>query len=189
MNFPRFALNHRPITLTALGLVAIVGLNNYLTMSRREDPAITIRNCIVITRWAGAPAERMEELVTDPLEKKISEINEIKTLTSKSRVGLSVIEVELEETINDVDQFWDEVRSKVEQVRMPEGCGRPFVNGDFGDVYDINLALYQTPPDGGWPKTRNSTTTPETVRTRLIITFLFIAVTPFIIQPRTVRAT
>ncbi len=56
MNLPRYALAHRAIVLAFLGVVLAVGLTNFASMSRREDPEITIRHALVITRWPGASA-------------------------------------------------------------------------------------------------------------------------------------
>ncbi len=44
------------------------GIISVMTMPRREDPEFTLKICVVVARWPGASAEKMEELVTDPLE-------------------------------------------------------------------------------------------------------------------------
>ena len=82
MNLPRFALTHRPIVLAFVAVMLTVGSFNFATMSRREDPEITNREALVITPWPGAPATRVEELITDPLEDVIVEIPEIRTIAS-----------------------------------------------------------------------------------------------------------
>lgn len=150
MNLPRFALTHRSIVFAFLSVLLAVGLTNFATMSRREDPEITVRDALVITSWPGAPATKVEELVTDPLEKVIAEIPEVQTITSKSLVGLSVIQVTADDRVTDPDQVWDEVRAKVGTVqpKLPRGSDPPFVNSDFGGVYEIVLALYQIPVPG-----------------------------------------
>ena len=150
MNLPRFALTHRCSIVALVGVLLAAGLFNFATMSRREDPAITIRDALVITSWPGAAATKVEDLLTDPLEKAIAGIPEVDTITSKSRVGLSIIQVTAADTVTDTDQVWDEVRAKVGAVRhrLPQGADPPFVNSDFGDVYEIVLALYQIPLRG-----------------------------------------
>ncbi|MCZ6659669.1 MAG: efflux RND transporter permease subunit, partial [Gammaproteobacteria bacterium] len=150
MNLPRYALTHRSIVLAFLAVVLATGAFNFGTMSRREDPAITIRDALITTPWPGAPATRVEELITDPIEDVVLEIAEIKTVKSKSMVGLSIIQVTAGDAVTDPDQVWDDVRAKVASVRgqLPPGSASPFVDSDFGDVYEIVLALYQTPIDG-----------------------------------------
>ena len=145
MNLPRFALTHRSSIVAVVGVLLATGLFNFATMSRREDPIITIRDALVITSWPGAAAAKVEDLLTDPLEKAIAVIPEVDTTESKSRVGLSIIQVTAADTVMDTDQVWDEVRAKVGAVRhrLPQGADPPFVNSDFGDVYEIVLALHQ----------------------------------------------
>ena len=147
MNLPRFALTHRPIVLAFMAVILTVGSFNFVTMSRREDPEITIRDALVITPWPGASATRVEELITDPLEDVIVEISEIRTIASQSTVGLSIIQVTASDDVQEVDQVWDDVRAKVESVQgvLPQGSAPSSVNSDFGDVYEIALAIHQRP--------------------------------------------
>ena len=150
MNLPRFALGHQSVILACVIVAVGSGLFNLATMSRREDPEITIRDSLVITSWPAATATRIEELVTDPLEKAVAEIAEVDKFTSKSMVGLSIIQVTTDDRVTNTDQVWDEVRAKVGSARpkLPPGCGSPFVFSDFGDVNAICYAFYQTPVPG-----------------------------------------
>ncbi len=150
MNLPRFALTHRSIILAFVAVFIVIGGFNFGTMSRREDPEITIRDALIVTSWPGAPATRVEELITDPIEDVVVEIPEVETVKSKSMVGLSVVQVSAGDAVIETDQVWDDVRAKVESIRseLPSGSAAPFVNSDFGDVYEIVFALYQTPVDG-----------------------------------------
>jgi multidrug efflux pump subunit AcrB len=147
-----FTVNHRTTTMAVVLVALILGLQTFDTMPRREDPEITIRNAIVITHWPGATAAKVEELVTDPLETAINQMSEVDTIVSESKTGMSVITVELIETTppEAVDQAWDDMRNKIHEAvgDLPDGCGLPWVNSDFGDVFSVCLALYQRPPDG-----------------------------------------
>ena len=133
-----------------------IGLFNLSTMPRREDPEITIRDAVVVTTWSGASAQKIEQLVTDPLEAVASEIGEVATIESKSLVGLSIVEVTLDDSIDATDQVWDDLRAKIRAIEdsLPTGVGRPHVNSDFGDVYEIVLTLYQQPLNRHDDKTR-----------------------------------
>lgn len=150
MNLPRFGLSHRAIVLAVTLVVLVTGLFNLATMPRREDPEIVIRWATVITDWPGATAARVADLVTDPLEAAISEMPEVARITSRSIVGQSIILVLLEDEITDADQVWDDMRAKVQRARarLPDDAGRPVVNSDFGDVYEILFAIYQVPVAG-----------------------------------------
>ena len=83
MNLPRFGINHRSVVLAFVVLSLSIGLANFVTMSRREDPEITVRDALVLTRWPGAAADRVEELSTGPIEDVIVGIPEIESVKSK----------------------------------------------------------------------------------------------------------
>jgi len=149
MNLPDFALSHRPIVLVLVTVIAGIGIFNIFSMPRREDPEIIARDALVITAWHGASSTKVEELITDPLEEAISEIGEVGKLRSKSLVGLSVVQVTIEDGVTDTDQVWDDLRAKINdrKPQLPEGSSPPFVNTDFGDVYEVVLAVYEVPPE------------------------------------------
>ncbi|MHC4471950.1 MAG: efflux RND transporter permease subunit [Planctomycetota bacterium] len=148
MNLPRFALRRQAIVLAATAVAVLWGTLTFLTMPRREDPEFKIRTCIITASWPGATAEKVEQLVTDPIEKAASSIDEVDKVRSTSRTGYCTVYVDLDETVTDVDAIWDQVRAKVDTVlpSLPEGCSKPNVNSDFGDTAAMMLALYQVPP-------------------------------------------
>jgi multidrug efflux pump subunit AcrB len=150
MNLPHFALTHRSIILAFIVVFLVVGTFNFASMPRREDPELTIRDALIVTSWPGAPATRVEELITDPIEDVIVEIAEVETVKSKSMVGLSIVQVSASDDVIKTDQVWDDVRAKVNSIqgKLPLGAADPFVNSDFGDVYEIVFALHQTPLQG-----------------------------------------
>lgn len=145
MNLPRFALTHTSIIAAFVIVFVVVGLFNFDSMSRREDPEITIRDAMIVTSWPGASATRVDELITDAIEDVVLEIPEIVTVESESMVGLSIVQVTAGDEITNADQVWDDVRAKVDTVRgdMPSGSAPPFVNSDLGDVYEVVFSLHQ----------------------------------------------
>ena len=150
VNLPRFALTHRPIVVMFTAVLMVVGLFNFATMSRREDPEIVIRDALIVTPWPGAPADRVEELITDPIEDVIVEIPEVAKVESKSMVGISIIQVGADDAVMETEQVWDDVRAKVDSVRhlLPTSAASPTVNSDFGDVYEIVFALHHVSSKG-----------------------------------------
>ncbi len=147
MNLPRFALTHRPVILAFTVLFLSIGIFNFSSMSRREDPEITIRDALIITPWPGASATMVGELITKTIEDVVLEIPEITTVESKSMTGGSIIQVAAGDDIVETDQVWDDVRAKVASIQnqLPFGAITPFVNSDFGDVFEIVFALHQIP--------------------------------------------
>ena len=104
---------NRQLQLLTLLLVVVWGLSALLTLPRLEDPLITQRNALVITALPGATPERVESLVTEPLEDALLELEEVDHLDSTSSTGTSVIAVTLKESIRQVAPVWGKVRSKI----------------------------------------------------------------------------
>ena len=150
MSVAGFASRYRTISVTGVALLMLWGMFSYNNMPRREDPEYTVRTCLVLTSWPGTPTEKVEELVTAPLEEEINTLDGIRWVRSDTTVGNSAIYVELDRPTpgNEVEQMWDKVRSRVDRVPMPDPGLKPVVIDDFGDTNIMVFALYQTPLPG-----------------------------------------
>ncbi len=143
MNITQSAFNYRKSILMILVLLLINGVYAYFTLPAQEDPTITIREAIVTTNFPGMAPERVEQLITTNIEKEIRKIPEVKTITSTSMTGKSIIHVKIEDRYFNLDDIWQDLRNKVNQAshNLPEGTQTPFVNDSFGDVAVVTLAL------------------------------------------------
>ena len=150
MNLAALAMRYRPVVVTLVILSTLWGCWTYITIPRREDPEFTIRRCVVVTPWPGASALKLEELVTDKLEAALHGIEDVKELKSTTTEGLSIIYVELDNSVDvrDIQNSWDKIRAKVALVPLPSPKIRPIVNDDFGDMSVLILAIYQKPLEG-----------------------------------------
>ena len=126
MNLILFHDNPRLLILT-LGLIFITGVTSYRALPRLEDPTIGQRVAAIKTFWPGASAERVETLVTERLETELEEFEEIKTLQSASRVGYSLITIELADRITDVEPVWSRIRDRISDAvpGLPPGVSKP----------------------------------------------------------------
>ena len=77
MNITRLAIEKNRVTIAFLVVVVLMGLQAYVGMPQSEDPGFTIRTAMVITYFPGASPGRVEQLVTDKLEKAIQEIPQV----------------------------------------------------------------------------------------------------------------
>jgi multidrug efflux pump len=128
VDLTRFALERRVVTGVAVVVLVLMGLQAFFALPRSEDPGFVIRVALVTTYFPGASPERVEELVTDKLEKAIQEIPELDFISSQSKTGVSIIYVNV---------------LKVERAsrELPDGVRGPFVNDEFGDVFGIVIGL------------------------------------------------
>ena len=146
MNITKTAIENNRVTLTVLLVIIVMGLVGYQSLSRDSMPPFTIRVCTVVTNFPGASPERVEELISDKIEKVAQELPELKRVTSQSRTGLSVVTVELQDEIKkeDLQKVWDKLRRKVSNIQedLPQGIRGPNVQDDgIGVVYGIQLGL------------------------------------------------
>ncbi|MDE0082482.1 MAG: efflux RND transporter permease subunit [Gammaproteobacteria bacterium] len=142
MDLTRYAIDNRVVTLAALAVVAFSGLSAYRNLPRAEDPGFLVRNATVRTQFPGAAPERVELLVTDPIERAIQEIPEVAHITSESRTGQSIVTVEILGSVTELRPVWDNLRRKVEDVagELPEGVA-PVVDDDLGEVFGTVVTL------------------------------------------------
>ena len=144
-NLSEWALTHQTLVLFFLLAAGLAGLFAYGMLGRAEDPSFTFKVMIVKTEWPGATAREVEQLVTDPLEKKLEEVPYYDFSRSYSKPGESVIFLQLKDTTppNMVSDIWYQARKKVGDMRMtlPQGVQGPFFNDEFGDVYSAIYAI------------------------------------------------
>ncbi len=136
------------LLIMAVGLIVVSGLSAFHVLPRAEDPVLTMRSALILTRMPGAPAERVEALVTERIEKKLAEIDEIWHLESTSRRGISLVTVELLEEIpaRRIDSVWSRVRDKLGDVvpQLPEGATTPeFEEGEITAYTMIAAVTWQ----------------------------------------------
>lgn len=116
----------------AIIVILVGGLSAALSLPRLEDPRISNRDPIIITQVPGASAERVETLVTEPLERALQEIADIKNIESSSTRGVSIIRVELKATIDAGSNkpVFAEVRDKVTEasLQFPPEARPPIVD-------------------------------------------------------------
>ncbi|MEL6815707.1 MAG: efflux RND transporter permease subunit, partial [Cyanobacteria bacterium J06598_3] len=118
---------NRQLLFLTLTLIFVWGLSAFLTLPRLEDPEIVQRVSTITTVFPGASAERVESLITEKIEEEFSDVEEINTIESTSSPNLSVVTLELKDTVANVEPVWAKVRSKLEDVTpvLPPGALEP----------------------------------------------------------------
>ncbi|HNM27258.1 MAG TPA: efflux RND transporter permease subunit, partial [Saprospiraceae bacterium] len=126
MNLSDLSLR-RPVLATVMSILIVVfGAIGYRFLGVREYPAIDPPNITVRTNYTGANAEVIESQITEPLEKAINGISGIRTISSTSALGASVITVEFELGA-DLERAANDVRDKVSQAvrSLPQDIDGP----------------------------------------------------------------
>lgn len=115
MNISELSLK-RPILATVMNLLLILfGVIGYSFLGVREFPAVDPPVITVNTPYAGASADVVESQITEPLEKAINGIPDIRLISSTSSLGNSTITVEFNLSA-DLEAAANDVRDKVSQA-------------------------------------------------------------------------
>ncbi len=152
--YPWYTLFYRRGHLLVLSLLVILvaGLSALNTLPRLEDPRIDTRNVLVITPYPGASAERVEALVSDVIEDRLREIYEIKEIKSTSRAGISVINIETQDWVDNTtnEQLFSEIRDALREAetQFPQGAASPVFDEKRGaTAFTLLLALKAEYPE------------------------------------------
>lgn len=137
-----FYRNSRLLILT-ICLILVWGLSSFSVLPRMEDPHISQWYGKITTSFPGATAQRVESLVTDKLEQELLKMEEIKTISSTSRLGSSTMILKLQDNVGDLDEVWSRVRDRLADVTptFPPGVLTPKYEEVHQRAYSLMVAL------------------------------------------------
>ena len=166
-NLSALAVRERAITLFLIVAIILSGTYAFLRLGRAEDPSFTIKTLTAIAVWPGATAQEMQDLVAEPLEKRMQELRWYDRVETFTRPGVAVLMVSLSDKTpaSAVAEEFYQARKKLgdEAPRLPVGVQGPFVNDEYSDVI---FAVYALEAHGMAP--RELTRQAETLRQRLL---------------------
>ncbi len=166
-NLSAWAVRERAITLFFIFAAACSGFYAYFHLGRAEDPSFTIKVLTVSAVWPGATAQEMQDLVAEPIEKRLQELRWYDRVETFTRPGLALMTLHLLDKTPPkevADQFY-QARKKLgdEAANLPRGALGPFINDEYSDV---SFALYSVEAPGYPP--RKLTRVAEDLRQRLL---------------------
>jgi multidrug efflux pump subunit AcrB len=137
-NLSAIAVRERAVTLFFILLLAAAGVYAFVKLGRAEDPNFTIKVLTVTAVWPGATAREMQDLVAEPLEKRIQELTWYDRVETMTRPGYAFLTVTLKDSTppSEVQEEFYQARKKLgdEARNLPPGVLGPFVNDEYSDV-------------------------------------------------------
>lgn len=115
--YRRFLDNHVLANISFL-LVLTLGITAYSLMPRQQDPAVNFNWIEIVTTLPGAAPRDVETRITDPLERALRQIDDIRFVSSSSSESVSRILVRFEDIPDDV--FREHVNDLRREVRSQE---------------------------------------------------------------------
>ncbi len=119
----------RSISILMFALILIVmGLWSLSTMKLDLLPDIEMPTLTVITSYPGAASEEIERIVSEPLEKGVGTVTNLKSVSSISKENVSLLTIEFESG-TDTNVGAQDVRDALDLVvsNLPDEINRPII--------------------------------------------------------------
>lgn len=144
-NAVEWAMHYHKIIILVVSCLVAFGMYSLPEMRKNEFPDFTIRQGLVIAVAPGNTAQEMVEQVTKPLEDYIFTYKEVKKKDtfSKSRDGIVYIQVELNDELNNKDEFWSKFKHGISEFKaeLPSNVLAVQVMDDFGDTSALLITM------------------------------------------------
>lgn len=144
-NFVEWAMRYRQIVILCVACLVALGVYSLPQMRKNEFPDFTIRQGVVVAVAPGNTAREMVEQVAKPLEDYIFSYKEVKKekTFSRSRDGIVYIQVQLNDELNNKDEFWSKFKHGISGFKswLPSNVLAVQVMDDFGDTSALLIAM------------------------------------------------
>ncbi|ESP93420.1 efflux RND transporter permease subunit [Pseudoalteromonas luteoviolacea] len=94
-------------------ILALVGFAGWFSASEQEDPQFPYRNGFVSLTAPNMTIAQLRDAAVVPLERTLSNIDEVSTYQSRIKNGNAVINIELHEHIYDTDTVWERIKDDI----------------------------------------------------------------------------
>ncbi len=112
----RLTLKNYQIAIAVFVMIAILGINAFFYMPRSEDPPLSGAFFYAVAVYPGASPGDMEQLVVEPLEEAINEIDDLKRSFASMNDGVAIVNAEFDMSV-DQDRKYDEVLRQINNTR------------------------------------------------------------------------
>src|SRR5688572_19386888 len=116
MKISEYAVKNYQFTLIMFLMAVALGVTTLLNMPRSEDPEIEAPQYAIVVVYPGTSPKDMEELVVDPVEEKINELEDMKRIKTTISDGLAVFRVEYKYE-SDPDEKYQELVREINGLR------------------------------------------------------------------------
>lgn len=116
MNISKLSIDNHQFTIMAVILLVVFGIQSMIQMPKSEDPVASKPGASIFVIYPGATPTDIEQLIVDPIEDTLNELDDIKRIESTSNDGLAVLQIEFTPG-SDPDEKFSDINEKVNTVR------------------------------------------------------------------------
>ncbi|WP_339887119.1 efflux RND transporter permease subunit [uncultured Flavobacterium sp.] len=143
MSITELSVKRPTLAVVVFTIITLLGVISYNTLGYELLPKITSPQLSISTTYPGASPSEVENSVTTNIEDAVSAIEGVKSITSTSQEGISIVNVEL--TYNaDVDKALQDAQRKVNNIigQLPDQADQPTVDQfSFDDLPIMRLGV------------------------------------------------
>lgn len=146
MSLPAFSVRNPVFANMITIFVLVAGLYvTFNTLNREVFPTTDLNLVVIRTLYPDASAIEVEDLITNPIEEAIREVEEIDEFTSSSLEGISYVVVKIDLEARNVDRVINDIQRKVDLVRdLPADAEDPVVEALTTSQPVINVCVAGT---------------------------------------------
>lgn len=144
MKLSNFILEKKSLLLTLAVFFLFLGLLQFFTMPREEDPRLKERNGVIKIIYPGASIDDVKKLIAIPLEEALAEVPEIKKLELRIRPEVMVAEIQLVDSLSSdesINSAWKRIEESLAPVTFPKGILNWSLNRRVLDQDAIIIAI------------------------------------------------
>ena len=145
MKVTEFFMRRATLFWSLMVAILIAGVIAFIQMPKLEDPAVAVKQAMVVVPYPGASAHEVELDVAIKMEDALRALPDVKKIKTECHDGSASLTVEFLMTVplSELEQHFDLLRRKVNDLRasLPQGCYDPIVIDDMMDVYGIFYAF------------------------------------------------
>jgi len=135
MNLSKISVKRPVLALMMTLIIVLLGVVSLTNMQMDLFPDINLPYAVVSTSYTGASPEEVENIVTRNIETAMATVNNVKTISSTSSDGRSMVILEFNQNTN-MDSAMLDMREKLDMVSpyLPEDVSAPMLI-----KFDINM--------------------------------------------------
>lgn len=138
-------MKYRKEVILLVCVLIAFGIYALKVMDKNEFPSFTIREGVVAAVYPGATVEQIEEEVLKPIEDYVFSYKQVNKKKTHSRItsGMLIIFVELDNNVDNTDEFWNEFKIGMENVKLqlPPGVLGVETLSNFGDTSALLITM------------------------------------------------
>ncbi len=116
MKLPKLSIQNYQFTIVVVLLLMISGIISLIRMPKSEDPPVSKPGASIVVIYPGATPSDIEQLIVEPIEEVLNELDDIKKLEAKCNDSLANIGIEFVAG-SDPDEKFTDVNEKINGIR------------------------------------------------------------------------